>query len=487
MIHCRTKQPPLRGQHHPERHSFLRHRAAIVLASLTFLVTLTLAPSSGAARLTPQATQIQSYPERPTPSQPAVPGSPSKQRNAPDSPKTEQYTLSQDRYAKAVAYSRARYILYFISDVAGVLVLVLFLRLGIAAKIRDFAESVTGNWWLQGLVFVPLLIATLDFCDLPIHLYGHSLSLRYEQSVQGWGSWFWDWSKSELLGIGFAIALVFILFIVMRWNPRRWWFLFWLAALPILLFVLFISPWFIDPLFNSFQPLDTRHPALAAEIEKVVRRTGLDIPQDRLFLMEASKKTNDVNAYVTGFGASKRVVVWDTTIQKLTTDETLFIFGHEAGHYVLHHIRDGFLFFAATFLVALYVGYRGLYWLLDRWGAVWKISGPHDWASLAALLLLLQVLAFIAMPVANGFSRSQEHAADIYGLEVIHGIVPNSAEVAAHAFQVLGEIGLADPNPPAIITFWLYSHPPLAERLIFAHSYDPWSKGESSKYVKPRQ
>ena len=427
MIYCRTKQPPLCGQHHPERHSLLRHRAAIVLASLTFLATLALAPSPGAAKLTPQATQIQTYPERPTPSQPAVPGSPSEHRNALESPKTEQYTLSQDRYAKAVAYSRARYILYFISDVAGVLVLVLFLRFGIAAKFRDFAESVTGNWWLQGLLFVPLLIATLDLCDLPVHLYGHSLSLRYEQSVQGWGSWFWDWSKSELLGIGFAIALVFILFIVMRWNPRRWWFFFWLAALPILLFVLFISPWFIDPLFNTFQPLDTRYPALAAEIEKVVRRTGLDIPQDRLFLMEASKKTNDVNAYVTGFGASKRVVVWDTTIQKLTTDETLFIFGHEAGHYVLHHIRDGFFFFAATFLVALYVGYRGLHWLLDRWGAVWKISGPHDWASLAALLLLLQVLAFIAMPVANGFSRSQEHAADIYGLEVIHGIVPNSS------------------------------------------------------------
>ena len=88
----------------------------------------------------------------------------------------------------------------------------LFLRLGIAAKFRDFAERVTGNWWLQGLVFVPLLIATLDLCDLPVHLYGHSLSLRYEQSVQGWGSWFWDWSKSELLGIGFAIVLVFILF-----------------------------------------------------------------------------------------------------------------------------------------------------------------------------------------------------------------------------------------------------------------------------------
>jgi Zn-dependent protease with chaperone function len=273
----------------------------------------------------------------------------------------------------------------------------------------------------------------------------------------------------------------------MRWSPRRWWFFFWLATLPILLFVVFISPWFIDPMFNTFGPLETKYPELTAEMEKVIQRTGLNIPPDRMFLMEASKKTNDLNAYVTGLGASKRVVVWDTTIQKLTTDETLFIFGHEAGHYVLNHVRNGFLFFAAMLLVAFYVGYRGLHWALGRWAQDWRIYGSQDWASLAVLFLLLQAIAFFAMPIANGFSRAQEHAADVYGLEVIHGIVPNAAEVAAHAFQVLGEVGLADPNPPPIITFWLYSHPPLADRLVFAYSYDPWSKGESPKYVTPHQ
>jgi hypothetical protein len=78
----------------------------------------------------------------------------------------------------------------------------------------------------------------------------------------------------------------------------------------------------------------------------------------------------------------------------------------------------------------------------------------------------------------------EEHNADVFGLEVIHGIVPNSSDVAAHAFQVLGQEDLADPNPPPFITFCLYSHPPLAERLVFAHTYDPWSKGQSPRYVK---
>ncbi|HEY7574943.1 MAG TPA: M48 family metalloprotease, partial [Thermoanaerobaculia bacterium] len=82
-----------------------------------------------------------------------------------------------------------------------------------------------------------------------------------------------------------------------------------------------------------------------------------------------------------------------------------------------------------------------------------------------------------------GYSRSQEHAADVYGLEVIHGIVPDSPAAAAGAFQILGEVNLADPDPPDFIRFWLYSHPPLGERLRFAASYDPWSKGEKPRYV----
>lgn len=472
--------PPARASSVP-RDVRLRRFAAALCLSLLF--TAATHGCSGGAAAPRQTAALQSYPERPAPSQGAVPRPLPKERPATTSPKTEQYTLSQDRYEKAVAYSRAEYVLYFVSYVFSVLVLALLLRLGVAAKFRDLAESVSANRFVQGLAFVPLLIVTLDLCELPLRLYAHSLSRRYEQSIQGWGPWFWDRSKGELLSVGFALVLALLLFAVMRWSPRRWWFHFWLASLPILLFIFFISPWFIDPMFNTFEPLDTKYPQLATAMEKVVQRTGLDIPRERMFLMEASKKTTNINAYVTGFGASKRVVVWDTTIQKLTTDETLFIFGHEAGHYVLGHVRNGILFFAAVLLVALYLGYRGLHWALHRWGKNWRVYGPEDWASFAVLLLLLQIVAFFVMPITSSFSRMQEHAADVFGLEVIHGLVPDSEEVAAHAFQVLGEIDLADPNPPALITFWLYSHPPLAERLVFAHSYDPWSKGQAPKYV----
>jgi STE24 endopeptidase len=397
---------------------------------------------------------------------------------------TDQYRLSHERYKKAVSYSRAGYTLYFTSYFLEALALLLILRLGIAAKFRDIAESVSDKKWIQCLVFVPLLVLTIDAVDLPVRIYWHVLSLRYEQSIQHWGSWLVDWAKAEALSLGLAILLILLLYIAMRKSPRRWWFYFWLAALPLLLFFLFISPWFIDPLFNHFEPLANEHPQLVSSIANLTNRAGVPVPAERIFLMKASEKTNAINAYVTGIGASKRVVIWDTTIRKTTSDEALFIVGHELGHYVLGHVTSGFVFFAVALLAALYVMFRALHFALHRWGAEWKIYGPEDWASLALLLLILQILSFVSSPVVNGFSRMQEHAADVYGLEIIHGVVANSAEVAAREFQVLGEVDLSDPNPPAFITFWLYSHPPLAERLVFAHSYDPWSKGESPKYVK---
>jgi len=275
-----------------------------------------------------------------------------------------------------------------------------------------------------------------------------------------------------------------ILFAVMRFSPRRWWLLFWFPATLILLVLVVIMPVLIDPLYNKFEPLSEQHRDLVASIGKLTKRAGVPIPPERMFLEVASKKTNAINAYVTGLGTSKRVVVWDTTIQKTTPDETLFVVGHELGHYVLGHVWKGFLAGAAALLLALYLMFRGLHWALGRWGHEWKILGAEDWASLAVLLLLLQVLLFFSSPAINWFSRMQEHSADVYALEVTHGLIPNSAEVGAHAFQALGELDLSDPNPPQFITFWLYSHPPVAERLVFAHTYDPWSKGEKTKYVK---
>jgi STE24 endopeptidase len=397
---------------------------------------------------------------------------------------TDRYTLSHERYQKAVTYSRAGYALYFLSVLVGFAVLLTALRTGFVGRLRDLVTRRTENRFLQGLLFIPLLVILLDLADLPVHLAWHMLSLHYEQSVQGWGSWFVDWSTAELMDLAFITLMGLLLFYVIRKSPRRWWLYFWLLALPIILAMFFLKPLIIDPVFFKFEPLAAKNPGLTADLEKLTARAGLNIPRERMFLMNASAKTNELNAYVTGFGSSKRVVIYDTLLKKLTPQEALFIFGHEAGHYVLNHIRNGFLFFSACLFGTLYVAYRLLDAILARSGARWKVYGPQDWAALAVLLLLFEAIMFLSSPAVNGYSRVEEHHADIFGLELVHGIVPNSAEVAAHSFQAMGEIDLADPNPPAAITFWLYSHPPLAERLVFAHTYDPWGKNQPPRYVR---
>ena len=436
--------------------------------------------------ISPQALSAQETPTvRTPPPQQIEP--PANTAMAPGGNEVERYTLSHDRYKKAVAYSRAGYTLYFVSVFIGLAALLLMLHLGFVARVRDFAQRTAENHFLQGLLFISVPVLVLDLVELPIHIVWHWLSLYYQQSVEHWGAWFFDWSKEQLIELALLTLLGLILFFIIRKSPRRWWFYFWLAALPIILGVFILEPVIVDPLFYRFEPLADQHPQLTTDLQLLTRRAGLEIPRDRMFLMKASSKTNEINAYVTGFGASKRVVIYDTTIQKLTSPETLFIFGHESGHYVLNHIRDGFFFFAVVFLMVLYAAYRLLNGLLSRWGTGWRVYGPQDWAALAVLLLILNGIMFLSSPIANGFSRMQEHAADVFGLELIHGVIPNSAQVAAHSFQALGENDLADPNPPPFITFWMYSHPPLAERLVFAHTYDPWGKNQAPKYIKSQK
>src|ERR1700693_2190902 len=139
---------------------------------------------------------------------------------APTQIETDQYRLSRERYEKAVSYSRAGYTLYFISYFLAALVLLLILRLGIAAKFRDIAEGASDKKWIQCLVFVPLLILLTDLFELPVRIYWHALSLRYQQSIQHWGSWLVDWCKEEALSVGVGVLLVFVLTLAMRKSPR---------------------------------------------------------------------------------------------------------------------------------------------------------------------------------------------------------------------------------------------------------------------------
>jgi STE24 endopeptidase len=340
----------------------------------------------------------------------------------------------------------------------------------------------TKSRWGQCFAFVFLFLLEITLLDIPLRVYGHHMAVAYGLSVQGWGSWVWDQGKSFLLTWLVGALLVMMLFWVIRRSPKHWWFWFWIPTMAAVLFGVFVSPVLVDPLFNKFEPLEQRNPALVAQLEKVVERSGVRLPPERMFFMRASQKVTSLNAYVTGFGPSKRLVLWDTTIAAATPDELSGIFGHELGHYALHHIVQGLLFTAVLMLVGFFVGQRATHWLLRGYGTQWRIRSQSDWACLAVLVLVLNVLNFLSEPIENGFSRSIEHNADVYGQEAIHGIVADPQTTTQQGFQRLGETSLDDPTPHPFVDFWTSSHPSIADRAAFAKAYNPWTTGQHPKY-----
>jgi Zn-dependent protease with chaperone function len=391
------------------------------------------------------------------------------------------YSLPPDKLAQAQHLASVHVTMHFADAAWGIVQLVLLLWLGIIAWFRDVAVRTGKNRWLQGYVFLLLFLIASFVLELPLELYGQHLSLKYGLSVQSWGSWFGDQAKS--FGLSWVIGglLLMLLFWVIRKFPKRWWLLFWACTIPILLFGVFASP-YIEPIFNHYEPLQKTHPELVAQLEQVVARGHMNIPPERMFLMKASAKVTTLNADVEGFGHSKRVVVWDTSIAKATPDEILFIFGHESGHYVLGHITRGLLLGFASLFVLLYLGFRFVRWAIARFGGSWRIPSQEDWGALAVLLLAFSLFGLVTEPVTSTFSRHQEHAADVYGQEAIHGIVTNPQAAVKGAFDVLGETGLDDPNPNPFIEFWTYDHPAVGRRAAFGAAYDPWAVGYMPKY-----
>ena len=133
----------------------------------------------------------------------------------------------------------------------------------------------------------------------------------------------------------------------------------------------------------------------------------------------------------------------------------------------------------------LLCGATSTQWLLRRFGYLWQIRSQNDWACLAVLVLVLNVLSFFSEPIENGFSRSIEHAADVYGQEAIHGIVADPQTTTEQGFQRLGETSHEDPTPHPFVEFWTFSHPSIASRAAFAEAYNPGTSGQHPKYFQP--
>ncbi|MBA3522155.1 MAG: M48 family metallopeptidase [Gemmatimonadales bacterium] len=377
--------------------------------------------------------------------------------------------------ALALQYHRSGNLLWALDTTAGVLIPAAILFTGLSARLRSLAVRISrGRWLPMVAVYAILFVALTALLTLPLSWYaGFIRQHAYGLSNQTPGAWLGEWATGLAVGCVVAALVLWIPYLLLRLSPRRWWLWTGVATIPLSVLGLLVGPIWIAPLFDDFGPM--KDPALEARILTLAGRAGIE--GGRVYQVDKSADTKTVNAYVTGVGATRRIVLWDTILAKLRPDEILFVMGHEMGHFVLRHTLSVILGAAILATLSLYLVQRIAGGLIQRFRGRFGFERLSDVASLPLLVLLGGVVSFVASPVALAWSRRQEHEADRFGLEITR-----DNRAAALTFVRLQQENLGVPRPGLIYTLWRGSHPAVAERIEFANSYRPWATGGEMRY-----
>ncbi len=365
-------------------------------------------------------------------------------------------------------YARVRQVLAVVEPLYDVAILVLLLVSGLSARMRDVAHARARRRYVRVLVYLALFTLVMLAAEAPfLGFRDWWWEHRFGLSNQSFLAWAWEGIESAAIGLAIAGGLGLValaLALIERLKTRAW---AWLALgmLPVLLAGVLIQPLVIDPAFNTFEPLPNA--GLEAKLLDLARRSG--IPARHVFEADKSRQTNKLNAYVSGFGPSQRIVLWDTSLQAFREDEILSVMGHEMGHYRLGHLWKGVALWSVFAFALFFAADRLARWALARFGPRWRVPSLHDEAAIPLVAAALGLLLFAAQPVVNGYSRRVEHEADRFGLDVTH-----DNDAAARSFFVMAERNRSDPYPPAFVRWLLYTHPTMSERVRFARTYHPW-------------
>lgn len=355
-------------------------------------------------------------------------------------------------------YSKIKNLLFFIGVPLEWFIFFIVLSIGLSKKFQQWAEAASKFSIVQTALYFFWLSLLVTVLSLPFEWIGYKISTDYGISTQSFPSWIRDEVTDFLVNYVLMSVIVIVLYWLIRKFEKRWWLYAWILSIPFTLFLMFIQPVVIDPLYNDFYPLKDK------ELEEKILDLAdeANIPAEHVYEVNMSEKTNALNAYVTGIGSNSRIVLWDTTLTKLEDDEILFIMAHEMGHYVMKHIYFGIGGYLFLSLIGLFLISRLMKRIIDKWGKQLKITNMRDLSSLPLFLMLLGMLSFAASPFSNMVSRYQEKKADMYAIEMTE-----DNEAAVKTFQDLSKHSLSEVNPPWMVKFFRYGHPTLMERILY--------------------
>jgi STE24 endopeptidase len=361
-------------------------------------------------------------------------------------------------HQKAADYTIAKMRFGLVEFAVGTAVVLGWTLLGGLSILNQVLIDLLGTGIGQQIALLAVFVVIASLIDLPLTIYQtFVIEERFGFNKMTMRLWLADLAKSGLVSTLIGIPLIALIVWMMGEAGQWWWLWTWVVWMGFNLILLFAYPTWIAPLFNNFNPLEDE--ALKLQVTTLMQRCGFSV--QGLFVMDGSKRSSHVNAYFTGFGASKRVVFYDTLLSKLTTNEVKAVLAHELGHFKRKHIvkRMASLFVASLLGFALLGYLTPQVWFYTGLGVQPNLNAASDALAIILFLLALPTFGFFITPLATRLSRQHEFEADAYA--VLH---TNGADLAS-ALLKMYEDNASTLTPDPVYAKFHHSHPLASERL----------------------
>jgi STE24 endopeptidase len=363
--------------------------------------------------------------------------------------------IDETKLARGVDYSQEKARVGIIEQIASDAVLLAILLSGLLPHLVGWSDKLGLSLIASGILFffVPGLIHSL--VELPFsYYYTFVVEEKFGFNRSTLKLWLIDHIKGGLISaVFFALILSFLLLFI-EWSPRLWWLWGFVLLSAVQLVMALLYPVVLAPLFNKFEPV--RDGELSARIKEAMEKSGIRVK--KILQMDAGKRSRHTNAYFTGIGKTKQIVLFDTLIESHTPDEILAVLAHEAGHYRKKHVIKQLVVFAAFSLAGFYAT-----WLFIRWPLLFTTFGfsrPLPYVGLFLAGILWSKAGFFLQPLYMAMSRRFEKEADMFAVHML-----GSGAAMATAIKRLAADNLSNLNPHPLYVRFHYSHPPLVERI----------------------
>src|SRR4051812_11472255 len=367
-------------------------------------------------------------------------------------------TVSLAAHQKAADYTVSKARLGLLEMAFGAVVLLGWTLLGGLHALNQALLALLGPGMWQQLALLASFAVIGGLLDLPFTLYQtFVIEERFGFNKMTVRLWLVDAAKGLVIGVAIGLPIAWLILWLMGAAGKLWWLWAWAAWMGLNLLLLVLYPTVIAPLFNKFKPLEDE--TLKARVTALMQRCGF--AAKGLFVMDGSKRSAHANAYFTGFGAAKRVVFFDTLLNKLSPGEVDAVLAHELGHFKHKHIvkRIAGLFAASLAGFAL-LGFAATQpWFYTGLGVMPNLRGPTDALALLLFLLAVPVFSFFISPLMAQLSRKHEFQADAFA------VAQTGRDDLRTALLKLYEDNASTLTPDPLFVKFYYSHPPASERL----------------------